>query len=647
MTNRIKVLDEHVINRIAAGEVIERPVSVVKELVENSIDAESSSISVHVESGGKKLIMVRDDGRGISHDDAFLALERHATSKINTENDLLGISTMGFRGEALAAIAAISKFTLKSSDGSEQGGQEVIAEGGVLKSAKPVGMPKGTIIEVRNLFYNVPVRRKFLRKNDLEEAHISEMMTKFALGFPWIGFKYVVNNRTKMEAAPASSTFERINSLYSKDVRDNLLELDHSYDEVSIQGYVARPPYSRSNNRSVLTFVNGRSVKDGLINSAVNRAFSNLMERGRYPLAILFLQIPPDRVDINVHPQKAEVRFVDPQKVYKSIIDGVQDALCGGPFRDPPHLRKPFFPQKPENFQNNQRDDDKSNSVQSSKNSKSPMPGISQNSGPVMKDVSQSRARSSMRKTGANYQRQDKFTRANKKSVQADDSAFSGKYPPTQADKPNEYQGIQQISMVDDRKGSFSDLGIVGQLPNSFIILHDERHLLVMDHHAAHERVLFEDLMAAWNSGGAMPSQTLLIPRVAHFDPVESKSLSEHLDVLNKAGFIIEDFGENAFSIRGIPPWIDVESVEAALQEIIDVIMESGVKGDSDRIKEESLRALACSSAAKESKSMDHLEIRSLLKNLDRIGAIEVCPHGRPILVRYELSEIRRKLGRT
>jgi DNA mismatch repair protein MutL len=215
MTDRIHVLDEQVINRIAAGEVIERPVSVVKELVENSIDAGARSIIVQVENGGKKLIMVRDDGKGISPDEAFLALERHATSKIRSEEDLVGISTMGFRGEALAAIAAISKFTLRSSDGSEQGGQHIVAEGGVLKSAKPIGMPKGTIIEVRNLFYNVPVRRKFLRKTDLEEAYISELMTKFALGFPWIGFTYSVNQRTKVEAPSADSTFERSQSLYS------------------------------------------------------------------------------------------------------------------------------------------------------------------------------------------------------------------------------------------------------------------------------------------------------------------------------------------------------------------------------------------------------------------------------------------------
>ncbi len=646
MANKIRVLDEQVINRIAAGEVIERPVSVVKELVENSIDAESSSISVHVENGGKKLIMVRDDGRGISHDDAFLALERHATSKINSEKDLLGISTMGFRGEALAAIAAISRFTLKSSDGSDQGGQEVVAEGGVLKSAKPVGMPKGTIIEVRNLFYNVPVRRKFLRKNDLEEAHISEMMTKFALGFPWIGFTYVVNNRTKMEAPPASSTFDRINSLYSKDVRDNLLELDHSHDEISIQGYVARPPYSRSNNRSVLTFVNGRSVKDGLINSAVNRAFSNLMERGRYPLAILFLQIPPDRVDINVHPQKAEVRFVDPKKVYKSIMDGVQDALCGGPFREPPHLREPFFPKKPQSFSGNQRDKPESDSAQSPQNQRPHIPKTFQTSEAESMGVAPRGIQSSGKGAETKDRIKDKLSRSNDKTSQGFHRTV-GESEPLSGARLDRAQGMRQVSMVDDSKGSFSHLGIVGQLPNSFLILHDEAHLLVMDHHAAHERVLFEDLMTAWNSGDSMPGQTLLMPRVAQFDPVEAKTLSEHLDVLNKAGFIIEDFGENAFSIRGIPVWIDVESVEVALQDIIDAIMESGVKGDSYRIKEESLRALACSSAAKESKTMNNLEIRSLLKDLDRIGAIEVCPHGRPIIVRYELSEIRRKLGRT
>jgi DNA mismatch repair protein MutL len=622
MADRIHVLDEQVINRIAAGEVIERPVSVVKELVENSIDAGSSSIIVQVDNGGKKLILVRDDGRGISPDDAFLALERHATSKIRSEQDLVGVSTMGFRGEALAAIAAISKFIIKSCDNPEEGGQEIVAEGGVLKSAKPVGMPRGTIIEVRSLFYNVPVRRKFLRKTDLEEAHISELMTKFALGFPWIGFKYVVNQRVKMDAPPARSTFERIQSLYSKDVRDNLMEVDHSLGEVSIQGYVARPPYSRSNMRSVLTFVNGRSVKDTMINSAVNRAFSNLMERGRYPLAILFLQMPPDRLDINVHPQKAEVRFVDPKKVYTAIIEGVQDALSGGPFRPPPHMKAPFRPQKPGDF----------------KAAAIPPPGAIPIENPRPQVPSEGAGKDGKTSVEKSEDPARPVPSGDENRAASRDYRDSTKKP-----TPN---NRAQTSMISTEDSTISELGILGQLPNSFIVLYDEERLIVMDHHAAHERILFQDLLRAAETGKAMPAQTLLLPMVFQFDPVEAKILAQRLDLLNISGFIIEDFGENAFNVRGIPPWLHGEKLEEALNELIDSIMESGGGADSDKGKERFLKALACSSAAKETKNLRRQEIVALLKDLERVGGPQVCPHGRPIFADYTFKEIRKKLGR-
>ena len=262
MSARIKILSESVINRIAAGEVIERPVSVVKELVENSIDAQASSVNVEIENGGRKLIRVRDNGTGMSHDDAFLALERHATSKLKSETDLVGIATMGFRGEALASIASISRLKLLTRDESDTAGTEVLIEGGVLRKSERMGMGIGTAVEVRNLFFNVPVRRKFLKGSGVEAAHIQELLIKLALAFPTVGFTYSEDGRSKMDAPAVRSTFERIHTLYSKDVRENLVAVEHNVGDARLQGYVARPPYARSNMRSVLTFVNGRSVRD-------------------------------------------------------------------------------------------------------------------------------------------------------------------------------------------------------------------------------------------------------------------------------------------------------------------------------------------------------------------------------------------------
>jgi len=583
MANNIRVLDEHVINRIAAGEVVERPVSVVKELVENSIDAGASSIRVDIENGGKKLIRVRDNGSGMSHDDAFLALERHATSKLRSERDLVGVATMGFRGEALASIASVSKLRLITQDVSDPAGAEILIEGGVLRKSDRVAMGRGTLIEVRNLFYNVPVRRKFLKGPGLETSYIQELMTRLALAFPAIGFVYSEDGRVKLDAPAVKSTFERIHSLYSKDVRDNLLEIDYVIDDARLRGYVARPPYARSNMRSVLTFVNGRSVRDRLVNGAVNRAFSNLIERGRYPLAILFIEVPPEHVDVNVHPQKAEVRFVKPAQISQLILDGIHETLMGSPFQVPQH-REPIFPQ------------------------------------PVTASLSK----------------------------HLEDERFPEQPHPLQdATVPPPSPSYQPVSVLaEEPPGRFSSLGVLGKLPGSFVVLYSDDELVILDHHAAHERLLFEELIRSDARGSRFQSQGLLIPRVLEFSAVEARALAGHLRMLQDAGFEIEEFGERDFVIKGVPGWIDDSTLEDLFNELIEVMLDTGLKGDPARLKEELHKKMACSAAIKEPQSMQPQEIRALLKDLDRMGSLETCPHGRPLTVRFPLEEIRRKMGR-
>ena len=437
MSGRIKILDEAVINRIAAGEVVERPVSVVKELVENSIDAGATSIQVEIENGGKKLIRVKDNGVGMSHDDAFLALERHATSKLSSEKDLQNVATMGFRGEALASIASVSRLRLRTNDESDVAGTEIIIEGGVLRKSVQVGMPRGTVIEVANLFYNVPVRRKFLKTVGVEAAYIQELVTKIALASTSVGFIYSEDGRVKLDTPPVKSTFERIHTLYSKDVRENLAEVDYSVEEARLRGYVAKPPYARSSMRSVLTFVNGRPVRDRLVNAAVNRAFSSLVERGRYPLAILFIELPPEELDVNVHPQKAEVRFLKPRQISDLILDGVYKAIMGAPFNPPPGGWEPIFPTIARGARI------------------SPCPGGRKKAGNCLTVFDSTRAH----------------------------------YPSLRACHP------EPSAPLTDSPGRFSSLGILGSLPGSFLVLHSDDELIVMDQHAAHERVLFDDLV--------------------------------------------------------------------------------------------------------------------------------------------------------
>lgn len=584
MANRIRVLDENVINRIAAGEVVERPVSVVKELVENSLDAQASVIRVDIEKGGKKLIRVRDNGIGMGHDDAFLALERHATSKIRSEKDLTGVATLGFRGEALASIASVSKVRLLSQDESDVAGTEIVVEGGVLRRSEQMAMGRGTLIEVHNLFYNVPVRRKFLKGPDVEAGHIQELLTKLALAFPSIGFTYSEDGRIKLDSPQVGSTFERIRALYSKDVRESLLEIDYALEDAQLRGYVARPPYARSNMRSVLTFVNGRPVRDRLISSVVNRAFANLIERGRYPLAIIFVEIPPYTVDVNVHPQKAEVRFVKPKLIADLILDGIHQTLFDAPFRAAQPFREPIFPQPPYS--------------------------------PVARHV------------------RDERLPEEPLAPMESPQPLPSPQPPASA------------PLSDEPLGRFSSMGVVGRLPGSFVVLHDDRDLIVLDHHAAHERILFEELSRADLRGREFQSQGLLIPRVLEFSPVEARTLAAHLKILHDAGFDLEEFGENDFVVKGVPGWINDAKIDDFFAELIDVLLETGVRGDPARLRDALLKSMACSAAVKESEHMQPEEIRALLRDLDRIGSPETCPHGRPLTASFALSDIRRKMGR-
>ena len=324
----------------------------------------------------------------------------------------------------------------------------------------------------------------------------------------------------KISPPPGKSTFDRIRALYSKDVRENLIQVDRSFSEYRIHGYVARPPYAKSNLRSVLTFVNGRSVRDRLINSAVGRAFSNLIERGRYPLAILFVKLPPDEVDVNVHPQKAEVRFVRPRDVYDLIVDGVHEALTGAPFRSPPSPREPIWPQPPtDRLDKHLRDDP---------------PAVVQRSGPE----------------------------------------------PPEPLKPFELPGPQpqppRPRAVTPEPGPFSSLGIIGGIPGSFVVLYNDRELIVMDHHAAHERILYEDLKTAERKGEALEIQDLLIPQLLEYSPVEARALAAHLDLLRSVGFRIEEFGENDFIIKGVPSRFGNPDLEQLLGSLIDLMPQHG-----------------------------------------------------------------------
>lgn len=588
MTTIINVLDETVINRIAAGEVVERPASVVKELLENSIDAKSTYISVEIENGGKKLIRVRDNGVGMSNDDAFLALERHATSKLKTERDLIGVPTMGFRGEALASIASVSRLRLITKDDYDSQGMDILIEGGTLKKADRIGTGKGTVLEIRNLFFNAPVRAKYLKGKALEAGHVHELILKVALAHPSIGFKYSEDGRIRIESAPVNGILDRINSIFSKDVRDNLVEVDRSADAMRVHGYVAKPPYARSTMRSILAFVNKRPVKDRLVNSSLNRAFTGLMERGRYPLAVLFIDVNPEDVDVNVHPQKSEVRFLNPSKVANLINDAVSAALYESPYRSPGSL-------------------------------------------------------------SAFHTRFNKDALPNARNIPLNQAVPESLGQPTRPEQPSAFftEMNAEKKELRDEGLRYSELTILGRLPDSFIVLHDGTKMVLLDHHAAHERLIFDSLLTAKKHNQTVESQNLLVPRLVSLTPVEARSLLEHQQLLEECGIIFEDFGDNDFLVKATPAWISEDQVEDLVTDIVGTTLETGLKPDRDNMEIELFKTMACKSSVKETTRMSHDEIKALLADLDANNSPRVCPHGRPITLTITFTEIRRRLGRT
>jgi DNA mismatch repair protein MutL len=591
MAGRIHVLDDAVVNRIAAGEVVERPASVVKELVENSLDAGADAIEIDIEVGGKKLIRVRDNGCGMARDEAFLAVERHATSKLVTEKDLTGIATMGFRGEALASVAAVSRMRLVTYDGLEDEGFELLIEGGVFKKAGGIGAGKGTLIEVRNLFFNVPVRRKFLKSPQVEGGHVHDVVMKPALAFPHVSFLFREDDKVRIEAPPASDALDRIRRVYPRETAENLTPLDYAAGDLRIHGYVAKPPFARSSLRSVLTFVNGRAVRDRLINAAIVKAFSNLTERGRYPFAVLFIETPPADVDVNVHPQKTEVRFVDGEAVYNLVLNGVCQAVTGAPFHP----------------------------VEGDRGVRAwASPGISSGGAALGHFGSGARPVNDTWEPVGNL-----------------DSAVASQSP------PDSCPIVRQTEIKPP--GVFTRMEIVGVAPRSFIVLHDGESLVILDHHAAHERIIFEDLR---RGGAQAEGQDLLWPVVLELGRVEADCLESALPTLESRGFKIEKFGERDFVARGAPAWLADVNIKEWLLGLIDEIVETGIvtnrKVDEDRL----LKTVACRAAVKETTTLTVEEIRRLLENLDRVGSIAVCPHGRPMTVRFSMEEIRRKMGR-
>lgn len=583
--NRIQRLAPELANQIAAGEVVERPASVVKELVENAIDADATRIAIIVEFGGKKLISVEDDGLGMSAEDARLAVERHATSKIREANDLAAILTLGFRGEALPSIASVSKFRLRTRERGALSGTEIRIDAGHVVSDREVGAPEGTLIEVGELFYNLPARRKFLKADTAESAQISRLVTQMALGYPEVGFTLRSRDRLLIEAPPAGSSEERFYQIYGD--RPDLVPVRKQAAGMSVAGFIAALAEQGPVRGPQHVFVNRRLVKDRTIAHAISAAYSVATIKERSPEVHLFIEVPPDRVDVNVHPTKAEVRFLDQSLVHEVLRRALVDALGQGGV---PEL------------------------VLS--------PGAAQSPQPLGTSLPWS------------------FGQGMLETQPCPPSPGLTQPFPT---PPTTHIGL--TGGTSTVQSLIKPLTPLGQFRNTFILAVDDEGIAIIDQHVAHERILFEQI-AERLTMGKVEVQALLTPVVLELSSGEHQTLLSHTAELEKLGFDCEDFGGTSLRITAVPALLDWKQVDAALRAVASDLDGLSPGASVDIALRQMAATMACHAAVKANDPLTREKMQYLLDELRRTSHSTVCPHGRPVVLRLTRREIERTFER-
>jgi DNA mismatch repair protein MutL len=596
MSARIRILPENLTNKIAAGEVVERPASVVKELVENSLDAGCGDLTVEIEGGGKRLIRVSDSGSGMSREDALLSLERHATSKVASADDLFRLTTLGFRGEAIPSIASVSRFHLASREKGGLEGTEIYAEGGTIREVKSCGMAEGTVISVRNLFFNTPARLKFMKSNETEAGHIGDLLTKIAISRPEVRFTYISDGKTVFRLLPGDVR-SRVAALLGSGLAGDMPSFEASAEGITLAGLLGRPEQSRSSAAAIFTYINGRFIRDKVVQHAVVQSYRNVLERGRYPVVVLFIEVPADEVDVNVHPTKHEVRFREQGRVH----DAIQAAL-EGQLRHAARMRP----------------------------AARTVPAVA----PPAAAVPAAAVRvEEVREVLATYQpqtqRQHGFVLPPPPAVGDRRAAGPGPTPP--AREPGGY---------------FSGLTVIGQFNAAYILCQDGDDLVIVDQHAAHERVAFEQLKREYAAGG-VEVQGLLFPETMELSFREAASLTEHLDAVTRLGFAIENFGGNTWLLKAVPRILATGDYAGSLRDMLEELQSLGKSRTFAEAEEEILTRIACHSVVRGRRPMGHGEIAALFSLMDRTDFAGNCPHGRPAfrkIARYDIEKMFKRV---
>jgi DNA mismatch repair protein MutL len=611
----IQVLDEALASQIAAGEVVERPSSVVKELLENAMDAEASQIDVHYEGGGVDRLIVQDNGLGMTSDDARLCFSRHATSKLHTIDDLTRIETFGFRGEALGAIGSVSKIKLVTRPPNSDSATELRIEGGSIVHEGETGAPYGTRIEVKDLFYNVPARRKFLKQERTEAGHIDKLIKSVALGNPNIAFQVRGAGKKQWDLAgspieaPITNTrrIERVVSCLGKQVRDYIYPFEGTTEYLTVSGYLVAPLETKRDLGGIHLHVNGRWVRDRGLLQAIRVAYRTLLEVGRQPICAIQVKIAPEEVDVNVHPQKTEIRFADPRKVHSHIIRLLSDFLS----------TTPWLKQSPSRSYSLHRHEDSLLRFQDAGHENL------EHAPPDPTDLSQVH-RSRVKEAFAKFQKRSSMNAGTQRGDASQDSDKAGWKSGGVAPALN---GLAGFGSAD----TFSALRVVGQVGQLYLVLDGPDGMVVIDQHAAHERVVFENLRVQVKKN-ATASQPLLFPLQINLDSTEMSTLEEHGKTLLNYGIDIEPFGSQSAMIRSIPGSLNAGKVEQIARDALAELLQAEPTTSLHDMVDQVCARLACHSAIRKGQKLTHDEIRALLRDLDRIDLGAHCPHGRPVV---------------
>ncbi len=575
----IRLLSSEVASQIAAGEVIERPASVVKELMENALDADAKSISISIAEAGRKLIEVADDGSGIASDELALAVSRHATSKLARADDLFHISTLGFRGEALASIGSVSRMTITSKVADSKAGARIKVEGGREGKVESIGAPTGTVVRVEDLFHNVPARLKFLKADVTERRAMDALITRYALAYPNVRFKLSEGSNVTLQTSGDGDRRAILAALYGVDIAKQLLEINFEEEGIRLSGFTSPTALTRSNRKDITFFVNGRWVQDTPLTTALVQAYHTLLMVGRYPLAAIFVEIAPEEVDVNVHPAKAEVRFRNQDKVFGFVQRTVRRGLLAY----------------------------------------SPVPQVAPSLWGTRSEFSQ--------QVGLDW------TIAHDGSLAVDSGQLTLESETQSALNP-QLSTTSQIPL----------LRLIGQIGATYLVAEGPDGLYLIDQHAAHERVLFEKLMAQHDQK-KIPSQSLLTPAAVTLPPQSAKALDSQLSILGQFGFQVEEFGTNTFQVRAMPSLFAGSDPSTALRAIVEDFEED--ESPLQNEIEKKLAARVCKRmAVKGGQTLSPEEQRALLSDLERCDSPRTCPHGRPTMIHLSVEMLERQFGR-